>query len=383
MNPRDVTLFIDPISHHFLQNEMFNPNSPFNRDNCHAPYFYMREVLQSKGIEVHTADYLMSGEKANKTNVYFSFETLKNFKELAKRKDTILSGFITIEAPIVHPSTYRALPEVSKYFKRVYAYSTGEALEHFGCGGLKFEKFFIPQPYNQVFDELWSRKDRKFLTMVVANKLPRIYWNELFTERYRVLEFFSQYGEIDLYGKGWDQMPYRVGEFWAPATAMRLYRFVRENIPFVPRHPIEKVLQQVYKGAVKSKYEVMSHYAFAFCYENMVLKGWLNEKIFDAFYVGTIPIYWGATDVTDWIPEECFIDKRKYPTYTDLRSYLKSLSEKDIQRYKENARDFVSSGKFKPFSKQSFAKIFTDAIQQDLGLDASVVQENVPSLSQT
>ncbi len=346
MNPRDVTLFIDPVSHQFLRNELFNPNSPLNRDNCHAPYFYMREVLQSKGIEVHTADYLMSGEKANKTNVYFSFETLKNYKVLAKRKDTILSGFITIEAPIVHPSTYQALPEVTKYFKRVYAYSTGEALEHFGCGGLRFEKFFIPQPYNQVFDELWSRKD------------------------------------IDLYGKGWDEIPYRVGEFWAPGTAMKLYRFVRENIPFLPRHPIEKVLRQVYKGAVKSKYEVMSRYTFAFCYENMLLKGWLNEKIFDAFYVGTIPIYWGATDVTDWIPKECFIDKRKYPTYADLRSYLKSLSEKDIQRYKENARDFLSSEKFKPFSKQSFAKIFTDAIQQDLGLDAPI-QENVPSLSRT
>jgi len=368
MNPRDVTLFIDPVTHHFLGNEMFNPNSPLNRDNCHAPYFYMRELVQSKGIEVHTADYLMSSEKTNKTNVYFSFGTLKNYEMLAKRNDTILSGFITIEAPIVHPSTYKALPKVSKYFKKVYAYSSGDALARFGCAGLHFEKFFIPQPYNQVFNELWSRKDRKFLTMVVANKLPRIYWNELFTERHRLLEFFSQHGEIDLYGQGWDRMPYRVGEFWMPATAMRLYRFVRENIPFVPRHPIEKVLRQVYKGAVKSKYEVMSRYTFAFCYENMILEGWLNEKIFDAFYVGTIPIYWGATDVTDWIPEECFIDKRKYPTYADLRSYLKSLSEKDIQVYRENARDFLSSKKFRPFSKESFAGIFTHALEEDLGL---------------
>ncbi len=191
MNPRDVTLFIDPVTHHFLGNEMFNPNSPLNRDNCHAPYFYMRELVQSKGIEVHTADYLMSSEKTNKTNVYFSFGTLKNYEMLAKRNDTILSGFITIEAPIVHPSTYKALPKVSKYFKRVYAYSSGDALARFGCAGLHFEKFFIPQPYNQVFNELWSRKDRKFLTMVVANKLPRIYWNELFTERHRLLEFFT------------------------------------------------------------------------------------------------------------------------------------------------------------------------------------------------
>jgi alpha(1,3/1,4) fucosyltransferase len=368
MDPRDVTLFIDPVSHHFVRDEIFNPSSPLNRDNCHAPYFYMQETLRSKGIEVHTADYLISGEKTNKTNVYFSFGTLTNYEQLARRRDTILSGFITIEAPIVQPSTYKSLPKLSKYFKRLFSYSTGEALARFGCAGLQFKKFFIPQPYDRVFDDLWRRRDRKFLTMISSNRLPRIYWNELYTERHRALEFFSQYGEIDLYGNGWDHMPYRVGEIWLPGSVMRLYRYVREHIPFVPRHPIEQVLKKVYKGSVKSKYETMSQYNFALCYENMFLKGWLNEKIFDAFYAGTIPIYWGATDVTDYIPENSFIDKRKYPTYADLRAYLKSLSEKDIQTYRENARDFLASEEFKPFSKESFARIFTNAIEEDLGL---------------
>jgi len=44
------------------------------------------------------------------------------------------------------------------------------------------------------------------------------------------------------------------------------------------------------------------------------------------------------------------------------------LTEKDIQRYKENARDFLSSEKFKPFSKESFARIFTKAAEEDLGV---------------
>ena len=369
MNPSDITLFIDPVTSHFLRNEMFNPHSPLNRDNCHAPYFFMREVFQSKGIEVHTADYLISGEKRNKTNLYFTFGCLDNYEILAKRDDTLLSGFITIEAPIAQPSTYRALPKVSKFFKRIYSYSTGEALARFGCRNLHFRKFFIPEPYDRVFDDLWSRKDRKFLTMISTNRLPRMNWNELYTERHRALEFFSQFGEIDLYGKGWDRLPYKVGEFWLPATAQRLYRFVREHIPFVPRHPIEGVLRKVYKGAVQSKYETMSQYTFALCYENMILKGWLNEKIFDAFYAGTIPIYWGASDVADYIPEDCFIDKRKYATYAELRSYLKSLNGNDIQRYKENARNFLASEKFRPFRKESFAKMFTDAVEEDLGLN--------------
>ncbi len=368
MNPSDVTLFIDPVSHHFLRDELFNPRSPANRDNCHAPYFHLREVFESKGIEVHTADFLMSGERVSGANVYFSFGCLSNYEALSKRKDTILSGFISIEAPSTQPSVFRALPRVSRYFKRVYSYTTGDAVARFGCAGLQFRKFFIPQPYDRVFDHLWSRQDRQFLTLISSNRLPRIDWNELYTERHRALEYFSQYGEINLYGNGWDHLPYRVGEFWVPGRVMKVYRYARERTPFLRKHPIEEVLRKVYKGAVQSKYDTMSGYTFALCYENMVLKGWLNEKIFDAFYAGTIPIYWGASDVTDYIPEDCFIDKRKYPTYPELRAYLKSLSEKEIERYRENARDFLASEKFQPFSKESFVKLFTDAVEEDLGL---------------
>jgi len=44
------------------------------------------------------------------------------------------------------------------------------------------------------------------------------------------------------------------------------------------------------------------------------------------------------------------------------------LTEKDIKSYKENARDFLASGKFKPFSKESFARIFTRAVEEDVDL---------------
>jgi hypothetical protein len=86
----------------------------------------------------------------------------------------------------------------------------------------------------------------------------------------------------------------------------------------------EDVIKRAWRGVVDSKHETMSEYTFAITYENMELEGWINEKIFDAFLVGTVPIFRGAPDVTDYIPEECFIDARRFGDYRELESYLRS-----------------------------------------------------------
>jgi hypothetical protein len=185
----------------------------------------------------------------------------------------------------------------------------------------------------------------------------------------RALEFFARYGEIDLYGKGWDVPPYVVGETWIPATVTKIHRYVRKRLhPWIPMHPWGPVIDKAYRGVAASKYVTQSQYTFTICYENMILPGWLNENILDCFLVGTIPIYLGAPDVTDLIPERCFIDKRRFPTYPELRSYLKGMTEKDIRTYRENARDFVEGGGLMPFNKHTFVDHFTKAVEEDLGI---------------
>lgn len=40
-----------------------------------------------------------------------------------------------------------------------------------------------------------------------------------------------------------------------------------------------------YKGSVKDKLEILSHYKYCVCYENMRgEKGYITEKIFDCFF---------------------------------------------------------------------------------------------------
>jgi hypothetical protein len=105
-----------------------------------------------------------------------------------------------------------------------------------------------------------------------------------------------------------------------------------------------------------------------FCFENVVLKGWVTEKIFDCLVTGTIPIYWGATDIDAFVPPDCFIDMRQFESYDDLRRFLKSLDEKSIEEYRENGRAYLSSPQFQPFTKQAFVDIMARLVEEDAGV---------------
>jgi len=124
----------------------------------------------------------------------------------------------------------------------------------------------------------------------------------------------------------------------------------------------------VYRGKALSKAETLGQYTFALCFENMILNGWITEKLFDCFFAGTVPVYWGAPNIEDRVPAGCFIDMRKFAGYADLREYLKSLPEKEIQQFRENARDYLSSARYRPFTKEAFGEMFLRIVREDAGL---------------
>ena len=362
-----LAVFLDPVSNHFEEDRLFGGTWPGHHS---GPYLHVRDVFAERGVPVHTADRLFRGQSPGERNAYFALGNVRNYRKLAGRDDVVLSGLFHVEAPILSPTTYSQTPEASRYFERVYSFSNAEALAPFGCAGVPLRHFLIPEPYEGIdgFEGLWARRDRNFLCMISQNKLPTLQVSELYTERLRLLEHFSRSDSIDLYGVGWDRMPFRVGERRTPQQLVRVYRIVREHVPFMRNHPYEDLIRRVYRGAVESKAETMSRYTFAITYENMVLDGWINEKIFDAFVVGTIPIYLGAPDVTEYIPEDCFIDPRRFSDYFGLEAFLRSLGPREIATYRENAKDFLASERFRPFSKAAFADIFLGAVEDDFGV---------------
>ena len=185
-----VTLYIDPPSHHFLQDQLFNPEfASKNGDQILAPYVQLRDFFGARGISVRTADYLPD-QAGEDHYVYVSMGIQKNYRKLARRSDITLSAFFAMECPIVEPSIYRDLSKAQHYFKRIFSWSDGDSLAPFLNGPLRCESFRWPQSFNTVHEEIWKQSNRKFLVMINANKLPRVYWNELYTERLRAIEFF-------------------------------------------------------------------------------------------------------------------------------------------------------------------------------------------------
>jgi hypothetical protein len=123
---------------------------------------------------------------------------------------------------------------------------------------------------------------------------------------------------------------------------------------------------------VESKYEALSKYNFAICYENAIFPGYVMEKIFDCFFVGTIPIYLGAPDIEKYVPKKCFIDRRDFSSYDELGKYLKSLGEPEINAYRENIHQYLTSEQFKPFTKENWAEMFIRLIVEGIESQSSV-----------
>lgn len=367
----DVAVFIDPFSHRNEQDRLFDPSSePYAGDNALEPFAYLRAWLQERGIEVHTADMLEAqGRNGRTLNVYISFGLRQRYERLARRTDVVLSAFFAFECPVVLPSLYGDLHRIGRGFRRVFSFSTEDSLRPFVRAPVRLTRFMLPQSFDDVHSHLWDRRDRQFLVMVAANKRTSVDVNELYTERLRAIEFFNRYREIDLYGRGWDGPPGRMASR-VPRILQRLERPVRIRWEALrPRKdPVWTAVRRAYRGPTDDKADTLSRYTFSVCFENSVLDGWITEKIFDCFYAGTVPIYWGASDVERWIPRECYVDMRQFEGYEDLRAFLHSLADDEIEAYRVAARDFLRSERFRPFSKQTFAELIGRLVEEDTGV---------------
>lgn len=377
----DVALFIDPFSYHHEEDRLFDLSSaPHGGDDILLPWVHLRDRLVAQGVRVHTADLLERGAVAPASrSLYVTLGIFDRYPRLISRFDLTFSGFFAFECPIVEPRLYRALHPASKVFKRLFCFADETALRPFLTGPVELRHVFLPQSHDGVHEEIWSRRDRQFLAIINANKVPRLTLNELYSERLRAVEFFSRFGEIDLYGVGWNGPPFRVGTTRVPNVLRRLGREA-ESIRWRVRPPsdaVHRAVRATYRGAVSSKAETLGRYSFAICFENMVLDGWVTEKLFDCFLAGTVPIYLGAPDIHRSIPSECFIDMRRFGDYGELRAFLHDLSPREVEAYKQAAREYLAGPGFHPFHKERLVELFEDILEQDVGGEASRVASPV------
>lgn len=330
MDDEGYSIAIDPSSVHYLGNQLFNlSNAKLNRDGSLLPFYHLFSALTQQGVVVNTVDLLMQGKVVAKTHDYYSFGMLRNCEQLKGRKDIRLKGFIIMEPPVVAPELYKALPNLTENFEWVYVHNTlGKGYSLRGVDQTKLRKFYWPLPYKGALEPYWAKIDRlKRIVVINGNHKPKNYTGELYSKRIEAMAALARQNVVDLYGPGWDKWWAR-RSFWLPYWRNR------------------GVLMSINRGPCTSKFETLSHYRFCLCFENMQMPGYVTEKLFDCLYAGTIPLYLGAPDISEWVPVETYIDCRKFVSWENMWDELNEMSVSQCNIMREAGRDFLSSENF-------------------------------------
>lgn len=278
----------------------------------------LRLKLNELGIELRQCDNLENLPNF-KSLVVFNINprTIHQLRRFAKEKLSV----VLWEPPTVNPDNYRK--EYLEYFSKIFTWN--DAL----IDNKKFYKFIYFYPNLQLNASPVPFYQRKLCTLI-ARQHTSHFNGELYTARDNIIRFFDKYycNDLDVYGYGW-----------------------------------EKIAKKIYRGQIGDKTSVMHNYKFCICYENTYnLPGYITEKIFDCFKSGCIPIYWGAPNIQEYIPKNCYIDRRDFANDESLYQYLKAITEDDHNKYINNIDIFLNNESSQIFSENYFAEYFSKII---------------------
>jgi len=208
--------------------------------------------------------------------------------------------------------------------------------------------FFFPSTrfVKSKISDVENYLNRKLLTLINSNLTSNIE-GELYSKRLDTVKWFeiNHLNDFDLWGYGWDE-----------------WRFVLKNRTFF-RSKLLAPKRISYKGMAKDKQETMSQYKFSVCFENTnLIRDYISEKIFDSFLSQTVPIYWGAPNIDEIIPKNCFIDFRDFNNYEELYAYIKNMTNKDYMQYIENINTFLESRDAYIFTLDNWIKSLNKAL---------------------
>lgn len=200
--------------------------------------------------------------------------------------------------------------------------------------------------------------DKKNLICIVYSNKSSTNINENYTERSKFINWFSENkpSQVDLFGNNWNRRPF-------PNDHKLLKYFNSKYFDFIFKFFVKT--PKIWRGKTKNKYITISKYKFNLAFENEInTPGYITEKIFDCFFCNTVPVYYGASDIEKYIPTNCFIDYRDFKNPEKIFSYISSLSDEQYDNYLINAQKFLKSDKFKPFTHDSQANHYLQAIKK-------------------
>jgi len=305
--------------------------------SCQNPNFYQ---LLDKALQEHGDTLLVSdlsefskpgGEEFLARIDIFLFSNLPKIAGRHWREALLrLSGkkliLIAYEPPTVMQEMYE--PCMLSCFSRVLTWDDSRV------DNVKFFKFCYPYLL-PLMQDVPSFSKKKFLTMVVRYKRAAGE-NELYSERLRMVRYFEKHPKLgfEFYGLRWPR---------------RKFSTYRGAIP----------------GGREGKLDILKHYRFCIAYENTKgTPGYITEKIFDCFAAGVVPIYWGASNIEQYIPKNCYILRENFASTKSLVTYLEHMTEAEYISYLSNARKFLSSPAARQFSSEKMVETILSVIEK-------------------
>jgi len=261
-------------------------------------------------------------------------------KSLPKKSDKEKSYLLAIESSIIRPENFDKKKHA--YFHKIFTWNDN----------LVDDKKYIKINYSFSFPKEINKdtKRKKLCCLIVSNKSSN-YKNELYSERIQLIEWFESHHleDFSLYGIGWDSFRFQGVK---AVRALNKLPFVKEIF-----YKLFKRKYKSYRGTVDSKFDTMKKYKFAIAYENVKDEnGYITEKIFDVFIAGCVPIYLGAKNINEYIPSDCFIDRRKFDSNSEMYSYIKSMNDVKYLEYLNNIERYLNSKQSKQFTIETFAE---------------------------
>ena len=343
------------------RDDLFNPLSPRNRDNCLEPMRVLQQTALARGIKFHTADVTKALGLTSAFNLYIESITID-------KNSSGKNGLLLLETSLTVPQNGDL--NYLNQFDEIFTWDLGLLGRKEGtllANVLDFPVLTEIRVPNPIPSEFWSQSnclgfyDRPlFCCLIASNRHANTFdERELYSERVNAIRWFEKntINQFFLYGNGWKVPKKRLG-----GMGKLIYR-LQKITPFLTGNSVFPS----YQGPATTKYEVLSQSRFCICYENARdIPGYLTEKIFDCLFAGCIPIYFGEPNIEHWVPKDCFIDFRRFFSYESLYEYLTKMSDEVFINMQNVGRNFIFSNKFKAHSSQSFATTIANRIYNQI-----------------
>lgn len=332
-----------------FENHVFDKRQKTKDDGRLYPFVVLKKVGEDDGLDFSTIDLLTPNTCSALLFSDFSKSYLSEVKDFWDQVP--LKYLMIFESEVIVKDNWDI--ENHKFFKKIFTWSDDLVAENPD----KYIKVNFSYDFPHAIPQQFHGK--KLCCIIAGNKNNR-HPLELYSKRVEAIRWFEIHhpNDFDLYGVGWDKYTRSYSFFERVVFKLKFGKVM--SFLCKPNFPS-------YKGKVDSKNTTLRQYKFSICYENAKdISGYITEKIFDCFFAGCIPVYWGANNITDHIPKECFIDKRDFETYEELYSFMVQMTEPEYFNYIGAINKFLKSEHAEKFSVDYFAETIVKSIAKDL-----------------